>query len=145
MMLRAWDSNTVINSYWCVIIMRSQAYFTVTSHVMFLIWECCYVSHEHGANRKLEVIIILWGLENYQVGFEVLTAVCTKMAVFWVLAPCGLVEVSQRFRGPCCLHHQGAIWNVGKLLPDYTALQSRRQPSFRKLPVSVCMAPRPVI
>jgi hypothetical protein len=35
----------------------------------------------------------------------------TKMAVFWVVAPCSLVEVYQRFR------------NVGKLLPDYTALQ----------------------
>jgi hypothetical protein len=41
------------------------------------------------------------------VEFEVLTAVSTKMAVFWVVAPCNLVEVYQRFRGPCCLHHQG--------------------------------------
>jgi hypothetical protein len=41
------------------------------------------------------------------VGFEVLMAVSTKMAVFWVVAPCSLVEVYQRFRGPCCLHHQG--------------------------------------
>jgi hypothetical protein len=30
-----------------------------------------------------------------------------KMAVFWVVAPCSLVEVYQRFRVPCCLHHQG--------------------------------------
>jgi hypothetical protein len=30
-----------------------------------------------------------------------------KMAVFWVVAPCSLVEVYQRFRGPCCLHNQG--------------------------------------
>jgi hypothetical protein len=37
------------------------------------------------------------------VGFEVLTAVSTKMAVFWVVAPCSLVEVYQRFTGPCCL------------------------------------------
>jgi hypothetical protein len=29
------------------------------------------------------------------------------MAVFWVVAPCSLVELYQRFRGPCCLHHQG--------------------------------------
>jgi hypothetical protein len=29
------------------------------------------------------------------------------MAVFWVVAPCSLVEVYQHFRGPCCLHHQG--------------------------------------
>jgi hypothetical protein len=31
------------------------------------------------------------------VGFEVLTAVSTKMAVFWVVAPCSLVDVYQRF------------------------------------------------
>jgi hypothetical protein len=34
--------------------------------------------------------------------------VSTKMAVFWVVEPCSLVEVYQRLRGPCCLHHQGA-------------------------------------
>jgi hypothetical protein len=28
----------------------------------------------------------------------------SKMAVFWVVAPCSLVDVYQRFRGPCCLH-----------------------------------------
>jgi hypothetical protein len=26
------------------------------------------------------------------------------MAVFWVVAPCSLVEIYQRFSGPCCLH-----------------------------------------
>jgi hypothetical protein len=41
-----------------------------------------------------------------EVGFEVLTTVSMKMAVFWVVAPCSLVEVYQRFRGPCCHHHQ---------------------------------------
>jgi hypothetical protein len=30
-----------------------------------------------------------------------------KISVFWFVAPCSLVEVYQRFRGPCCLHHQG--------------------------------------
>jgi hypothetical protein len=38
-------------------------------------------------------------------GFEVLTAVSTKIAVFWVVAPYSLVEVYQHFRGPCCLSH----------------------------------------
>jgi hypothetical protein len=32
-----------------------------------------------------------------------------RMAVFWVVAPCSLVEVHLRFRGPCCLHHQGTL------------------------------------
>jgi hypothetical protein len=56
------------------------------------------------------------------------------MAVFWVVAPCSLV-VHQRYRGPCCQHHQGDdggskdIWNADKLLPDFTALQPKRQPS----------------
>jgi hypothetical protein len=39
----------------------------------------------------------------HRVRFEVLTAVSTRMAVFWVVAPCSLVEVYQRFRGPCYL------------------------------------------
>jgi hypothetical protein len=30
-----------------------------------------------------------------------------KMAVFWVVGLCNLVEVYRRFRGACCLHHQG--------------------------------------
>jgi hypothetical protein len=29
------------------------------------------------------------------------------MAVFWDVAPCSLEEIDQRFRGVCCLHHQG--------------------------------------
>jgi hypothetical protein len=41
------------------------------------------------------------------IGFEVVTAASMKMIVFWVVAPCSLVEVYQLFRGACCLHHQG--------------------------------------
>jgi hypothetical protein len=29
------------------------------------------------------------------------------MTVFWVVAPCSLGEVYRRFKGACCLHHQG--------------------------------------
>jgi hypothetical protein len=49
----------------------------------------------------------------------------SKMAVFWVVAPCSLVEVYQRFRGPCCLHHQG---------DESSALQPRRQTSSYSQP-----------
>jgi hypothetical protein len=45
----------------------------------------------------------------------------TKMAVFWVVAPCSLVEVYQRFRGPEGDRPDDGgskdLWNVGKLLP----------------------------
>jgi hypothetical protein len=39
--------------------------------------------------------------------FQVLTEASMKMVVFWVVAPCCLVEVYRRFRGACCFHHQG--------------------------------------
>jgi hypothetical protein len=79
--------------------------------------------------KAMEVI----ASKTWKVGFEVLTAVSMKMAGFWVVAPCSLVEVYQRYRGPCCHHQQGDVThgNVGKLLPDYTVLQPRRQPSSK--------------
>jgi hypothetical protein len=39
---------------------------------------------------------------------EALTAVTTKMVVFWVVVPCILVEGYLCFKGPCCLYLQGA-------------------------------------
>jgi hypothetical protein len=32
-----------------------------------------------------------------------------KIAVFWVVAPCSLVEVYQRFRGPCSHQQQTTL------------------------------------
>jgi hypothetical protein len=72
-----------------------------------------------------------------------------KMAVFWVVVSCSLVEVTSvsdilaaLVMWYDCLHHlillhsswddggSRDLWNVGKLIPDYMALQSRRQPSL---------------
>jgi hypothetical protein len=50
---------------------------------------------------------MLNNLNSMQLKFEVLTATSTKMDVFWVVVLCCLVEVYRRFRGACCLHHQG--------------------------------------
>jgi hypothetical protein len=70
------------------------------------------------------------------VRFQVLTVVNVKIVDFWIVAPCCLVEVYRRFRGACCLRHLGDdrpaskhLWNVGKILPEYTAQQPRSQPS----------------
>jgi hypothetical protein len=41
------------------------------------------------------------------VKFHVLTAASMKIAVFWDVAPCSLVQVYRRFRGVYYLHHQG--------------------------------------
>jgi hypothetical protein len=63
------------------------------------------------------------------------------MAVFWAVAPCSMVEVYQRFKGPCYLHHQGIhrphnggskdLCNVSKLLPYHTT--RRYNPEYSHL------------
>jgi hypothetical protein len=40
--------------------------------------------------------------------FEVLTAASMKMVVFWVVAPCGPVEIYRHFRGAYCVHPRAA-------------------------------------
>jgi hypothetical protein len=50
-------------------------------------------------------IIILFILSVVEHGRETWSPM--KMAVFWVVAPCILVEVYRRFGGACCLHYQG--------------------------------------
>jgi hypothetical protein len=76
---------------------------------------------------------------NCCVSYQVLSAVLDftffiKLTAFWDVAPCNLVEVCRRFRDRCCLHRPDDggskyLWNVDKLLPDYTVLQPRRQQS----------------
>jgi hypothetical protein len=46
------------------------------------------------------------------------------MAVFWVVAPCRLVEVYQRFRGTCCLHHRGDDLLIALLMEAATASET---------------------
>jgi hypothetical protein len=50
------------------------------------------------------------------------------------VAPCNMVEFYRRIRGVYYLHYQGDddggsknLWNVGKLLPDYTTQYPRKQ------------------
>jgi hypothetical protein len=62
------------------------------------------------------------------------------MAVSWVVAPCSLVTHRPDDGGSKVLR------NVGKLLPDYTALQLRRQPKLQLASEYhfVCLFGRPV-
>jgi hypothetical protein len=39
--------------------------------------------------------------------FQFLTAANKKFRVFWDVLPCSQIDVDRRFRGVCCLHHQG--------------------------------------
>jgi hypothetical protein len=70
------------------------------------------VGPRHSSNRM-----------NY-VRFQVLTAASMKIAVFWIVAVCGLVDVHWCCRGSCCLHH---LWNASKLPTAHTVQQPRRQ------------------
>jgi hypothetical protein len=42
---------------------------------------------------------------EYTIYVKLPTVVSLKIAVFWVVAPCSLVDVNRSFRGPFCLHH----------------------------------------
>jgi hypothetical protein len=70
------------------------------------------------------------------VKFQVLTAASMNMTVFWDVAPCNLIKDYRRFRDAYCLHYRlddagrKYLWNVGKLLPFFTAQHPRRQ-SFK--------------
>jgi hypothetical protein len=57
---------------------------------------------------KRDLVNYIRKLQTRNIMFQ--TAGEMKMAVFCVVAPCILVEVYQRFRGTCCLHHQGDEW-----------------------------------
>jgi hypothetical protein len=52
------------------------------------------------------------------------------MAVFWVVAPCSLVEVYQRFRGPSCLHHQGDE-TTRRYNPEDSNLRTHRRENLK--------------
>jgi hypothetical protein len=65
----------------------------------------------------------------YEVGSEVLTAVSMKMAVFWVVAPCKLVEVYKLFRG-----HRGLIALMMEAARTYETLVNFYQTARRYKP-----------
>jgi hypothetical protein len=53
------------------------------------------------------------------------------MTVFWDVASCSLVEVYRRFRGTCCLQHQGDQKNfyqtARRNIPEDSYLYTRRR------------------
>jgi hypothetical protein len=70
------------------------------------------------------------------IGFEVFTAASMKMAVFWVVVPCSLVEVYQRFRGPCCLHIIALMMEASRTsvtLVNFYQTTRRRNPEYSYL------------
>jgi hypothetical protein len=61
-------------------------------------------------------------------------ATTVKRFVFWVVAPCSLVDTDRLFRGAYChCPDDGGskfLWDVGQYLPEYTAQQPRKQLSL---------------
>jgi hypothetical protein len=49
----------------------------------------------------VDLIHLAQNRDCWQALVNMQTVVNPKMAVFWVVAPCSLVEVYQCFRGPC--------------------------------------------
>jgi hypothetical protein len=50
------------------------------------------------------IIIVIIFIER----FQVLTAACMKMTIFWDVALCSLVEISRRFESSYCWHYQNS-------------------------------------
>jgi hypothetical protein len=61
---------------------------------------------------------------NLSVRFQILTAASMKMTASWDAASCSLAEVYSPDDGG-----RKHLWNISKLLLDYTAQQPRGQPS----------------
>jgi hypothetical protein len=55
-----------------------------------------FTETQHPEHNESHLYIGKW---NYQL----------KMAVFWVIAPCSLIEIYRRFKGACYLHHQAIV------------------------------------
>jgi hypothetical protein len=76
----------------------------------------------------------------FKVKFKVLTAASVKMAVFWDVPPCRLVEIDGRFRGACCHEwpDDGGSKDLcnGIFLPDDTVQHPRRQSCINDMQVS---------
>jgi hypothetical protein len=54
----------------------------------------------------------------------------SKMAVFWVVVLCSLVEVYRSFRGSCCLHHCAMMKaaRISEMLVDFYQTTRRYNP-----------------
>jgi hypothetical protein len=88
-------------------------------------WE----TNSHSVHKRLPTFYATWRF------------ITMKMAVFWDVTPCSLVDTDQCFRGSYCLHHHGGVthhpdyggskllWNGSQYLQGYTVQHPRRQPS----------------
>jgi hypothetical protein len=90
---------------------------------------------KHSQNNSALKVITLTK-DQWQYSFN---RISLEMAVFWVVAPCSLVEIYQRDELWAMSHRPDdggskVLWNAGKFLPDYTALKPRRQPSSYQPP-----------
>jgi hypothetical protein len=67
-------------------------------------------------------------------------------AVFWVVAPCSLVEVYQRFGGPFCLLHQGdekaarGYQTTQRYNPEDSHLRTHRRENLKSYSQSLCFS-----
>jgi hypothetical protein len=148
----------------------SNSYFTschtqaktcgVTDSAWFLIhFFSALIVFSLGACRVFQHVLIVlrchtWFHEEskaYHVRFHVLMAASMKMAAFWDIALCSLIEIDWHFRDAYCPHFQLIIsmimdfWNVGLLLQDYMMQCPWRLPSFSGPVTLFCASPHHTI
>jgi hypothetical protein len=109
--------------------------------VYYPTYECSHVSVSTKLFNQAPFNDVKLAQRNYlievdSIRLKVLTAMSMKMAVFWVVAPCSLVKVHQRFRGSCCLHHQGETLvnfyqTTRRYNPKYSHLRTHRRENLK--------------
>ena len=84
--------------------------YTFSSRITVIIYSppphYCDNPYLYGTNVIINIHIIIILSKRTNVKFQDFMSVTIKIVSFYVM-PCSLVEICGRFRGSCCVHHQG--------------------------------------
>jgi hypothetical protein len=88
--------------------------YTESRNIINSVTSKIYLTHNKTNLLLHQVIAIVMCEQSFEIGLIRIVVFMTwgshggmKMAVFWVVALCRLVQVYQHSRDPYCLHHQG--------------------------------------
>jgi hypothetical protein len=71
---------------------------------------------------------------------QVLMASSIKMAIFWGVAPCNLLDTDRHFRGAYCLHHQGdCTLTMGQVSTSELSITTTLQGTTSQKTVIFCL------
>jgi hypothetical protein len=96
---KCFDDNftTMLRIYILIFVSQTVVRFKILVRLSSMHW---YQTHQNSQKSRELIRCIIKKI--HLVRFEFLTSMHMKMAAFWKVAPCGLIDVRGRFRGACC-------------------------------------------